>query len=982
MGYCWTFCGRINTTMSRPRRVPATGLLLLLLCIFSRLCAHEMPMLNLTTKDGLPSNTIYEIYRDSKGYLWVATDKGVARYNGLRFEVFTTYDGLADNEVFFFQEDKKGRLWFASFNGEMCYYKNDTFHNPANTPLLKLPSRSSFVQNIIPMPDSSVMLSFQGKNKFVHVQHHKCQEIDLGYSELANTFLNVTPLADSGLEFVFTDWLIDLSKQGKITKKPRGQTKIISRLFGQNATYFYNDTSIFTSTGHPVGRFSPHFLTTNRLLRIYAAENNLLLATDKSLIINDSIEILKGNKISTITQDIRGNYWVGSTNSGIYVLKHNFLRTRQFTGVYDGAALYSVKRGKHIFFATSSDVYDLADGKVRCIPGYPMHNKKENASTRDAVFYIDTSYRFLNFNNYELVVCEHIDAPQPKFVQNIGPSYGPKAIVPFNTELYIRGITSIYKVVTDSQQNGHVKAETIARSKNLERIFCLAKAPDNHIWYSTIENMYRLENDQSITLPQFSNYEFKYFNFFGDCLLGRTNHNQLVLGRNLLAKATFDTITAQNCIWDQFYRLDARHVLISTNNYYRLLTFNTTDTAAKYDLSVIEDPFIPSQAESILADSANCYFFKDGSITSFDFESIYSQPLPPELFFRHLKTNGNTYIIDSALSIPYNEANAISISFATLSFSAKKITFQYSISGQNELSWIDIVGDINLANIDYGQYVIKVRAKSYSSEYTRPIKFKLTILRPFWAEWWFAALISLSLVIAVAAVIRYRIKILLRQKEKKHKTEVRFMKSEYRALNALMNPHFIFNTLNNVQDLINKNDRLAANEYLRIFADLVRQNMHNISKELITLQKELDLVKNYLLLEKLRFEDKLNYSIDVAPNVDLSEIMIPPLLLQPIVENSIKHGILHLTTSDGFIAIRVFEKGNTIYLEVKDNGVGMGHKPANSFSHESLGMDNIKGRLKQLSVIQNKQYSLAISEERDQSGTLQWTVITISLSEG
>src|ERR1700733_2852527 len=100
---------------------------------------QDFPMLHYSMDDGLPSNKVYNIYRDSKGYIWIATDKGVARYNGISFETFTMFHGLPDNEVFFFQEDYSGRLWLATYNGQLCYYKDDTFHTAANTPFLELP---------------------------------------------------------------------------------------------------------------------------------------------------------------------------------------------------------------------------------------------------------------------------------------------------------------------------------------------------------------------------------------------------------------------------------------------------------------------------------------------------------------------------------------------------------------------------------------------------------------------------------------------------------------------------------------------------------------------------------------------------------------------------------------------------------------------------------------------------------------------------
>ena len=250
---------------------------------------------------------------------------------------------------------------------------------------------------------------------------------------------------------------------------------------------------------------------------------------------------------------------------------------------------------------------------------------------------------------------------------------------------------------------------------------------------------------------------------------------------------------------------------------------------------------------------------------------------------------------------------------------------------------------------------------------------------PYWATVWFASIALLVLIIIVVIAIRFRILHVLRKKEKEHITEIKFMRSEYKALNALMNPHFIFNTLNNVQGLINRNDKPAANEYIRVFADLIRQNMHNISKDMIPLQKEIDLVVNYLLLEKLRFKDHLNYSINIDKGLDLSEILVPPLLVQPLVENSIKHGILPLESADGAICVNIYENSGTLLIQVKDNGIGMGNSQKKKGLHESYGLENVRKRINYLSFIQNKEISFAVSEEKDSAGILLWTIVTIGI---
>jgi len=123
----------------------------------------------------------------------------------------------------------------------------------------------------------------------------------------------------------------------------------------------------------------------------------------------------------------------------------------------------------------------------------------------------------------------------------------------------------------------------------------------------------------------------------------------------------------------------------------------------------------------------------------------------------------------------------------------------------------------------------------------------LIITKPFWAKPQFIAAVLIAAFLIIISVTKYIIKQRLDRKETRHAEEIKFLQSEYKAMNALMNPHFIFNSLNSIQSLVNTNNTDAANEYLQYFSELVRQNMHNISQDLIPLQKELHLVENYLV---------------------------------------------------------------------------------------------------------------------------------------
>jgi sensor histidine kinase YesM len=136
-----------------------------------------------------------------------------------------------------------------------------------------------------------------------------------------------------------------------------------------------------------------------------------------------------------------------------------------------------------------------------------------------------------------------------------------------------------------------------------------------------------------------------------------------------------------------------------------------------------------------------------------------------------------------------------------------------------------------------------------------------------------------------------------------------------------MNPHFIFNALSSIQGFIVDNDPINASLYLSRFSKLIRNILDNSAEEFVTLSKEIATIENYLALQKLRYEDKFDYSIDVDENIDPESVSVPPMLAQPFIENSVEHGIKHKATH-GHIDIRFTLKDQVILFEVEDDGVG------------------------------------------------------------
>lgn len=965
----------------------------LLLSPSSSFC-QDFPLIHYTIEDGLPSNTVYDIYRDSKGYLWISTDKGISRYNGNTFEIFTTNDGLPDNEVFFSTEDCKGRLWLSTYNGKLCFFKDGVFHTELNTPFLKLPIKTGYIKRVYDEYDSSVTIAFNDQYKFINIVDDKLKiyEVELAdglykkksvKNPIEFHIAHIKKTKNNGFDVSMASNEFYTAENGRASKSALYDHDVLIESYqSQHKSYDIDGNYIYSENHQKIAKITSYHFNKYNLLRVFFGENNKFYCTNKGLIVNDSINLLQDESVSSCNSDNTGNYWISTLGNGIYRIS---LNAKLSANVYKGTIKYSCWMNGNIYFATDlGNLYKLdKKGSTTCVFNYEQFSHKKANPKYDANFLLDSSGRYYCFYGFDHIVVDNIDASIKK-INYYKNAAGLRivGIFPWLSGICIQGIRILAYIDYSIVKPGQDVYSGMGKISNLVypfRIFGAAKS-GNKLFYSAADNIYKVTPDTTALVPQFNSPGLKYFDFFGKNLVGYNYTNQLLLFSNIDRNIKIDTLPMQNCIWNKLYKLNESNLLASTNNLYRVLRIDSSHGKPGLIPFAIENSFIPQQAESICVDSENCYFFKKGSVTSVRIKDMFEQPAPPAIFFKTLKSQRHTQIADYEATISYNEAKNISLSYSAVSFSAKKVYYQYSVAKNEAGSWRDLDGtEININNPGYGIFTIKLRAKTISSNYSEPITFTLTVEKPYWATWWFITLFGVLGAGIVTLIVVYRIRYVVLKKQAAHNNEVKYIRAEFKSLNALMNPHFIFNTLNNVQSLFNGNEKRAANEYLRIFADLIRQNMHNISKELIPLQKEMALVTNYLILEKLRFEDQLNYTITIDTETDLSEIMVPPLLIQPLVENSIKHGILP-KGGNGNININIVEEGDMMHIQIKDDGVGMNApKLQTDESHESFGIINIKQRIAQLSILQNKNIVFNASEEKDDNGNVLWTVMTISI---
>lgn len=203
------------------------------------------------------------------------------------------------------------------------------------------------------------------------------------------------------------------------------------------------------------------------------------------------------------------------------------------------------------------------------------------------------------------------------------------------------------------------------------------------------------------------------------------------------------------------------------------------------------------------------------------------------------------------------------------------------------------------------------------------------------------------------------------------KVQVKNKKIALQSLRREMNPHFIFNSLNSVNHFISTNNELEANQYLTKFSKLMRGVMENSTEDFIPFQQELDLLQNYLALEKTRFADKFDYEIEVDESLNTQSLKVPGMLVQPFLENAIWHGLRYRTTK-GFLKLHFEKENQYLKITVEDNGIGIEESKKQKTEHQKArkgrGMKNTLERIALLNDLYHQEIQCNITDKQNEQG--------------
>lgn len=915
--------------------------ILILLLIFPFALSANAQQYNFnqyTIANGLPSNTVYDIKQDKDGFIWIATESGLVRFDGRNFVTFTTQDGLPSNDILLLFPDSKGRMWIASMHNSLSYHYKGKIHSFRNDTLLQKMKFSSSSLFIRENEGGDMMFSglSYGSTATIHLLTIEGKLVTSTQPESAYsttglasgpgrhefTFTNYDSVTRTLAYFIYNgEWRHYLTlvyepsaEKIKHYKKDNGVLKLVReekipdpgfpRAF---LKYDLKNNKPFIEQRPPlpdrISTTDPHGWHNE----FYGTANGTYYLDPGTGVIID--HLAKGKTTNRAFIDREGNFWIGTNAEGLLVYPSRYLKTLSLNRT-DADILTLHKEGNTVYAgSTQGNLFIFRDNKISRVNFDAFIRHANNKTADNHLRWIEPSpdkKKLLCFDDF-LLKYDPVTGKQQfskldvvKQIRSIGPdslliSTG-RAMMLLDTKtlavldtLYIgRSYSAIklgnaYYIGTTS---GPVRITPGSSPLNLSDaqpelnslVNHMAIETDGSIWMSTQGNgIFRIRNDKVVQHINASN-----------------------------------GLNSNNC---KAMTLDNKFIWVGTEKgLNRINRHNFSDPILQF---TTEDGLASNDIHSILSDSGTIYVGTDGHLTWFDSSKIKA-PSVCLLRMLSIELGKSTIDADSLRSLRYNENN-LTFRYTGLSFrSSNNILYLYRLKGFSD-SW-DSTRNSNLEFLALppGEYVLEIFARNKFGQNSETITIPVVINPPFWNTWWFRLLV-ISIMVAIAWLVIVR---RIRQEKEKANTQNRITELEQQALRSQMNPHFIFNCLNSIQNFLLQNNFEKTNEYLTAFAHLIRQTLDNSSRTTISIEAEMKYLSSYLELECMRFAYSFKYSIEVDPDIDTEYTHIPTMILQPYVENSIRHGIRYRQEGEKTVNVSFMKRGNTLVCIVQDSGVG------------------------------------------------------------
>ncbi|WP_299680928.1 histidine kinase [uncultured Tenacibaculum sp.] len=914
----------------------------------------------LTEKDGLPDIEFYGIVEDNKGFIWLAADKGLFRYDGKKFKNYTHPDkrGLS---VFGVKLDSQGRVWCNNISGQFFYVENDSltlFKDVKNEAKGQLTNFVFF------------------ENKLVIYYYREIILVDLNNSNTVKKINDDRKTIsviknERNLSYIIEDHKFSIGVGGESTIEKKFKNKLQSNFFYINwnfipfrgKNFFLGLEKLATKVNKENNRLVletqdslaeiklPDILKYTPYIDYYKYEDLLWLATENGVFICDYDDlageiiikdhIFKGRRVSKVIKDRNDNYWFTTLRNGVYIVPNIHLNELKFDLTDANITAMSKIGEDKILIGSSKGNLDLVDVNTKKRTKLPTL-KKEKVF---AIVEINESKAIVSYESYTVIIDVNDFSYEYVF------DYYLTGIKDFSFVEKNKVLVACYNSAAELELSSkEIKAKPLGALRSYTTHY---SKKDNKKYvgyvdgtrvYDENKEMKILHEDREIFTIDIgeTNDGTVWLSTFKKGILG-VKENNIYINYNrdngLLSNLTREIKGDGDNLW------------ISTTNGVQLLNTKTK----KFRNLTRRDGINTYNITDIIPFEDKLFFSSNKGVIVVDRERLFKKVNTLEFYFTDVSINDKTREIKEKYDLNSDE-NKVHFKFQINGFlSEENVQYSYKLSNKKDSgSWNNLDENINQVtfnNLASGAYEFTLKATSIDNpknKFSRNIKFAIAL--PIYKEWWFIISIFLSGVLFIWYRFSIRLKRVKNRQEvalEKARLQKELVSTKLETLRSQMNPHFTFNALNSIQNLILKNDKQEAYNYLTKFSSLIRENLHLSTQNFVVFEQELSLINRYLELEKLRFKENFIYQIILGEDVE--EVKIPTMIIQPYVENAIKHGLLHKKEGIKRIKIEFYISEGVLVSKIYDNGIGIKRskeiQKANGVKRKSFSTKSIQERL-------------------------------------
>lgn len=913
----------------------------LLLCAFSAYSQKNIvPFAHFGHYDGI-SKKLYTICGDPDGFIWVGGDNGVFRFDGKTFHHYTIRDGLCDDEILAMFADSRGRVWCAGFNGKVSVIENGTV-DTLNSFIRDWPNRElirDFAEDSLGnvyfvsegadllrvSPDGRLwekrLSGIKGSPRRLMVWRGRllvgdegrrlyCQQ---GLQDTVSTIISMEDI-DKAL----------LPREHDAVWMLNSQTGMLRRwMTGRDIMPLPKDRNVL--------RYFAQFDPERALVSIDGVGVFLYNLTDGTRV---RVQLPATALVPEVATDMQNHLWFITPDDGLYAIRLDkdtpgpkplagFAEDIVAAHGWENRTLAVTRQGKCIVAGPEGAVWSqwLFDSR-------PTFDKITLFEARDSLYLITGRGSFVYKDR----------------IKAMAPTANKSFLFYRDSILVLRGHSLLHVRKWDREMVVH-------RGRSYD--MCLQ---NDILWFSGISGLYGydLSTDSLLgpVLPVPDNGRFESVKALGNRMQIVCTSNAgvwlLLDGKKVLLKLTEENGLLENACreldtyaggWVLRHPSGLSRIRRDGVQVQNVSEWMGMPLSSVVQVAVAGNDLLMSTSRGLFRVNIDTLFQKLPERRRVRFSQIYSE--------RHAISPRNLVLEPSG--------NHLRIDFSMPEYEhPERVQYRWRI---NNGAWNKTQNtSLEFADLGPGEYRFQVMAEAPGFVSTEMTTLEFRVRQPFWKNilFWISCTVILLLLLWLVLSRRYRRK--LAQERERATIRHRLLSYEQKALNAMMNPHFVFNAMGGIQYLLHGGDIDRADHYLVKFSRLIRKTLESSQKENSTLGDEIDRLLLYLQMEKLRLEENLSFGVEVEDGLDTESVLVPTMILQTYVENAVIHGI---TGGRVHISLRFGREDDRVRVEVADNGPGFNTRNTERRS-ERFGLSATEKRLELLSRITGKLYRVEV----------------------